>query len=54
RTHIPYGECNTLTASFYGMCMKYAGKYYNKANYHKNKLQDKKCDQASWVIQKYV
>ena len=54
RTRIPCGECGTPTASSYGMCTKHAGKYYSKANYGKNKLQDKKRDQASRVIQKYV
>ena len=38
RSHISCGECDTSMASSYGMYVKYAGKYYSKANYYKNKL----------------
>ncbi|CAG8711788.1 8639_t:CDS:1, partial [Funneliformis mosseae] len=47
QTHISCNICGIPIASSYGMCMKHAGKYYSKANYYKNKLQDKKHDQAS-------
>jgi hypothetical protein len=37
------------------MCVEHVGKYYSKANYNKNKLQDKpKHDKASRIIQKFV
>ena len=38
QSRIPCGECDTPTASSYGMCTKHAEKYYSKANYYKNKL----------------
>ncbi|KAG9301855.1 hypothetical protein G9A89_004534 [Geosiphon pyriformis] len=37
RLRNPCKECGIPTASIYCMCVKHAGKYRNKSNYHKKK-----------------
>ena len=33
----PCKECGIPTASIYSMCVRHAGKYHNKSNYHKKR-----------------
>ena len=37
RLRNPCKECGIPTVSIYGMCIKHAGKYHNKSNYHKKR-----------------